>query len=58
MQTSNILKHENKAKATWISICTFLRLVVLVFIGKNGIVFEGLIRAATPFGSNLAQRIR
>lgn len=52
MELTQAYKHKNKAKATVISICTFSRLYALGFIEANRDVFDGLIRAATPFGGN------
>ncbi len=56
MVLSHALKHENKAKATWISICTFSRLFILGFINHNALVFESLARISSPFGGNVLDR--
>ncbi|WP_460911463.1 hypothetical protein [Spirosoma areae] len=53
MHASLTVKQENKAKATWISICTFSRLFVLGFIQQNGFVFESFSRLSAPFGGSL-----
>ena len=56
MIVSHALKHENTAKATWISICTFSRLFILGFINQHAQVFENLSRLATPFGGSILDR--
>ena len=58
MQLSHALKHENKTKATWISICTFSRLFILGLIHQYAQSFESLTRLATPFGGNILARYR
>ncbi|MVM31339.1 hypothetical protein GO755_14945 [Spirosoma sp. HMF4905] len=57
MKFSHALKHENKAQATWISICTFSRLFILGFIDRNALAFESLTRLSSPFGGNIRSRI-
>ncbi|RIV22448.1 hypothetical protein DYU11_15645 [Fibrisoma montanum] len=52
MELTQAYKHKNKAKATVVSVCTFSRLYALGFIAANRVVFDGLVRAATPFGGN------
>ena len=56
MKLSHALKHENKAKATWISICTFSRLAILNFINRNELAFESFARISTPFGGSILSR--
>ncbi len=53
MESSYALKHENRAIATWISICTFTRLFIYGFIHQNAFAFESLTRLSTPFGGNV-----
>jgi hypothetical protein len=53
MKATHVLKHNNIAKATWISICTFTRLFVTGFIQQNAFVFENLLRVGSPFGGNV-----
>lgn len=53
MNASYILKVENKAQNIFNRICTFSRLYILSFIKQNASVFEGLSRAAAPFGGSL-----
>ncbi len=52
MKFTYAIKHKNKTKVTWISICTFSRLVILNFIHQNTFAFENLIRVSTPFCGN------
>lgn len=51
MELTQAYKHKNYAKATTVSVWTFLRLFVLGTINRNAAVFEALSRA-TPFGGN------
>ena len=58
MELTQAINYQDKAKATWISICTFLRLYILGFISRNAPVFEGLTRAGAPFGGNCLPRTK
>ena len=58
MKLLHALKRKNKAKALWISICTFFRLFTLGFINRNTLVFEGLTRLSAPFGGSILSRSR
>lgn len=53
MNSFNVLNTENKVQSIWIRICTFSRLYILHFVEQNGLSFDGLTHAATPFGGNL-----
>lgn len=58
MNSSYVLKIENKAQNTWIRICTFSRLSILGFINRNALAFENLARTATPFGGSILSQKR
>lgn len=58
MKSSYVLKIENRAKSTWIRVCTFSRLSILSFINRNALAFENLARTAMPFGGSLLTKNR